>query len=393
MARNNASLGPSHRRRRGFGAIRRLPSRRYQASFISPDGERIVAPTTFEVKMDAEAWLATNSAAVTEGRWKKPKAASASELTFQEYAEDWLRRRELKPRTRREYERMLELLLERFSGKRLEAISPDTVRRWYESLDPTRPTRRAHQYALLRTIMGTAVTDEVIDANPCRLRGAGKSKRARKIRPATLAELKEMTEALPDQWQMLLQLAAWCALRFGELTELRRMDVDLVNGVLCVSRGVTWVNGEAIVGEPKSEAGIRDVAIPPHLIPPLQEHLARFVQPARAALLFPAVGGAGHLNHGTLYKAFRRARSAAGREDLRLHDMRHTGAVMAAQAGATTRELMDRLGHTTAEMAMRYQHVAEGRQAEIARRLSLMAQGPVPGTALVGDGSDGRGWG
>ncbi|WP_425471461.1 hypothetical protein [Tessaracoccus massiliensis] len=46
---------------------------------------------------------------------------------------------------------------------------------------------------------------------------------------------------------------------------------------------------------------------------------------------------------------------------------------MAAQAGATTRELMDRLGHTTSEMAMRYQHVAEGRQAEIARRLSAMA--------------------
>ncbi len=51
---------------------------------------------------------------------------------------------------------------------------------------------------------------------------------------------------------------------------------------------------------------------------------------------------------------------------------------MAAQAGATTRELMDRLGHTTSEMAMRSQHVADGRQAEIVRRLSEMAeeQGP-----------------
>lgn len=79
------------------------------------------------------------------------------------------------------------------------------------------------------------------------------------------------------------------------------------------------------------------------------------------------------MNHGTFYRAFRHARAEAGRGDLRLHDMRHTGAVMAAQAGATTRELMDRLGHTTSEMAMRYQHVAEGRQAEIARRLSAMA--------------------
>ena len=100
--------------------------------------------------------------------------------------------------------------------------------------------------------------------------------------------------------------------------------------------------------------------------------------PKRDALVFTAVGSPEPLNHGTLYKSFKQARSAAGREDLRLHDLRHTGAVMAAQAGATTRELMDRLGHTTSEMAMRYQHVADGRHAEIARRLSEMAEGQGP---------------
>lgn len=230
MVRNSTSPSQPRRRRRGFGAIRRLPSKRYQASFLSPDGERIVAPTTFEVMMDAEAWLAINSAAITEGRWKKPVAASPADITFQEYAEDWLRRRELKPRTRAEYERLLALLMEGFAAKRIDAITPDVVRRWYESLDPTRPTRRAHQYDLLRTIMGTAVDEEVIDASPCRIRGAGKAKRARQIRPATLADLKVMTGALPEQWRVLLQLASWCALRFGELTELRRMDVDLDNG-------------------------------------------------------------------------------------------------------------------------------------------------------------------
>jgi hypothetical protein len=48
--------------------------------------------------------------------------------------------------------------------------------------------------------------------------------------------------------------------------------------------------------------------------------------------------------------------------------------VLAAQSGATTAELMHRLGHTTPEMALRYQHVAEGRDAEIAERLSKLAQ-------------------
>lgn len=79
------------------------------------------------------------------------------------------------------------------------------------------------------------------------------------------------------------------------------------------------------------------------------------------------------MHHGSLYKVYRPARAAAGKPDLRWHDLRHTGATMAAHAGATTRELMDRLGHSTSTMAMRYQHVADDRPAEIARRLSLLA--------------------
>ena len=55
-----------------------------------------------------------------------------------------------------------------------------------------------------------------------------------------------------------------------------------------------------------------------------------------------------------------KARAAIGKPNLRVHDLRHVGAVLAAQSGATTAELMHRLGHTTPQMALKYQHVAEG---------------------------------
>jgi integrase len=71
---------------------------------------------------------------------------------------------------------------------------------------------------------------------------------------------------------------------------------------------------------------------------------------------------------------FYKARTTAGRPDLRWHDLRHTGAVLAAQTGATLAELMGRLGHSTPSAAMRYQHAAEGRDLQIARALSAMAQ-------------------
>jgi integrase len=49
---------------------------------------------------------------------------------------------------------------------------------------------------------------------------------------------------------------------------------------------------------------------------------------------------------------------------LHFHDLRHTGATLAAALGATVRELMARLGHTTPTVALRYQHAtADGDRA------------------------------
>jgi integrase len=235
---------------------------------------------------------------------------------------------------------------------------------------------RAHSYSLLRTIMNTAVADEVIAANPCRVRGAGQSKRARQIQPASLAELETITKSMPERYRLMVLMAAWCALRFGELAELRRSDIDVRAAVVHVRRGVIrGSNGEAVKG-PKSEAGKRDVNIPPHLMPLVHDHLIRHVDRGPGALVFPAAAG-GHMSPSALYAVYHPAREAAGRPDLRFHDLRHTGAVLAAATGATLAELMARLGHSTVSAALRYQHAAAERDKVIAAALSEMATGNV----------------
>jgi integrase len=90
--------------------------------------------------------------------------------------------------------------------------------------------------------------------------------------------------------------------------------------------------------------------------------------------VFPAADGVSHIAPSTLYRVYYPARKAAGRPDLRWHDLRHTGAVLAAQTGATLAELMSRLGHSTPQAALRYQHTAKGRDTEIAAALSRMAR-------------------
>ena len=365
---------------RRFGSIRRLPSGRYQVRFIGPDRQTHKAPVTFSSKGDAETFLATVRADIARSTWQPPTRQPDRVPTLAEYADEWLssRSRELKPRTTVLYRGLLDGHLHPTLGsKRLDEISPAAVRAWHSRLD-TGPTRRAHAYSLLRTILNTAVADDAIPANPRRLRGAGQSRRVKDIRPATLSELDELAEAMPERLRLSVLLAAWCGLRFGELVELRRKDVDTKEGVLRVRRAVTWVDGKPVIGIPKSDAGIRVVAIPPHLVPAVAEHLLQHAGKGRHGLLFPAVDSVSLLTHDMLKRPFDRARQAAGRPDLRFHDLRHTGAVLAAQTGATLAELMARLGHSTPGAALRYQHAAAGRDAQIAAALSRIANGTGP---------------
>ena len=331
---------------------------------------------------------------ILRGTWESPAARKAeqeqtarAQLTFDDYATLWLEGRDLRPRTRMLYERILERdLVPTFGSTSLSDVTPGKIRQWWKGLPKARATGNAHAYSLLRTIMGSAVQEDDLAANPCRIRGAGQTKRQRRIEPATLDQLRTIADAMPDRWRLLILLGAACALRIGESAELRRRDVDLEDPelpILRIRRAVTYRNGQTIVGAPKSEAGIRNVVVPPHLGPMLVDHLEHHAQPGPEGLLFTGVRETpgtcacghvgcvgGHLAATVLYGYWDAARRDAGRPDLRLHDLRHTGAVMAAQEGASLAELMGRLGHTTPAMALRYQHVAEGRDAEIARRMS-----------------------
>jgi integrase len=241
---------------------------------------------------------------------------------------------------------------------------------------------RSHAYSLLRTIMASAVNDELIDANPARIVGAGRSSRVHKIKPASVDELAELTAAMPERLQLMVTLASWTALRFGETVELRRKDIDLSAEVIRIRRAAVRVPEKGWeIGDPKTDASIRDVTIPPHIIPAIEDHLAKHVGKSRDSLLFPAgdtgvhnVSTSGrHLQPSTLARHWYKARTQAGRPDLRWHDLRHSGAVLAAATGASIAELMQRLGHSTPTAAMRYQHAAQGRDREIAALLSKLA--------------------
>lgn len=381
------------KRRESFGAIRKLPSGRTQASYVGPDGIRHNAPHTFDTMTDARGWLAIQQARITEGTWSELDTARAEaskqgrSLLFAEYAEEWVSTRtnrhgdHLRPRTASEYRRLIAGPLKPFADDRLTSITPAAVRGWYSAIVAAgTKTQAARSYELLKAILSTAVQDGRVKTNPCQIKGAASASTGKKVEPPTAAELHVILDKITSRYKAAVILAAWSGVRYGELTELRRKDLEFIKNegqstviVVNVARAVTQVTGQGfVVGTTKSEAGVRTIVLPPHVNATVETHLREHVGRFPESLLFPAGDGVSHLSQSAFYKHWNPARMAAKRADMPWHGLRHYGATRAALAGATLKELQARLGHSTVAAAMRYQHTA-GRDEELARRMSDLA--------------------
>ena len=256
----------------------------------------------------------------------------------------------------------------------LSNLSPREVRAWHSKLTKARQPGAvtvAKAYRLLRAVCETALSDEIINRNPCKLKGA--SVEHSPERPVTtLVQVSELFDAIEEPYKAMVVLAAWCSLRLGELLALTTGDIDLSTNTLHISKGASELR---IVGPPKTQAGIRTVAMPPHVVSFVVAHLRAFGGPAPEDLDFVGPSG-GPLRRPTFYAAWARATKPTGLTQIRFHDLRHTGATWAAATGATTRELMSRLRHASSDAALRYQHATAERDQAIARRLSELARLP-----------------
>ncbi len=357
-------------RRRRFGYVRKLPSGRYQASFIGPSGTRQTAPGTFRTRTDADRWLSAVEADILRGAWLNE---DLGRQPFGNYARAWLHDHpKIGPRYRETCERNLRLHLASLEDVPLRALTPAVVREWYASAMRGSGGRASirQAYRFLRAVMNTAARDGAIVKNPCQIAG-GSSDRAKERPVASPAEVVALVEAITPRYRAAVLLAAWCGLRRGELLGLRRDDVDLSAGVVTVRRNRVELlaTGVAFDAEPKTDAGKRSVAVPPHVLPVLAEHMATWAGPDR---VFVGRDG-GPMRGDAVRQAFDRARQRAGLPGFRFHDLRHTGQTLAASTGATTKDLMRRLGHASPAAANRYLHAVEGRDAAIASALSELA--------------------
>jgi integrase len=363
---------------RSFGSVRRLPSGRWQARFRDPaTNELTPAPTPFDTKASATCWLAELQADVGRGNWVDPRAG---EISLGEFADRWIAEHaSLRPRTRENYAGNLRLHIRPLLGRiALNEVSPSAVRRWHSTLvkeGRLSSATIAKCYRLLHAMMATAVADELIVRNPCVVKGAA-SDRSEERPIASLSEVKALAAAVDDRYRALILTATLTGLRLGELLALRRRHVDLLHGVVHVTEQLhELADGTQMSGPPKTQAGRRTIALPAPLVVELEQHLAQFADPGSEGYVFTAPTG-GPIRRGNFRsRVWLPALAAIGMEHFHFHDLRHTGNTLAAATGASTRELMSRMGHSSSKAALIYQHATRDRDEAIAKALGEMYDG------------------
>lgn len=363
-------------RRRRFGMVRRLPSGRYQASYLDPDAIRRTAPQTFGTKRDAERWLSVVETELLRGEWRDPDRQREPLSSF---GRRWIDERPgLRPRTLDLYRWQFGKHIQPQLGKvAIGDLDPARVRRWRADLlaAGVSATSVAKAYRLLRAILMTAVDDDVLARNPCRIRGAQNEPTPE--RPVLSAQqVLQLAAAMPARFSAMVLVAAFGSLRWGEAAALRRRDVDLDAGSVHVRRSFTERStGELIEGPPKSRAGVRVVALPRPVVAALADHLDAWAGDGPDALVFTGDKG-GPLRRSNYNKQTRwtAAVAAVGVPGLHFHDLRHTGNHLAAQTGASLRDLMLRMGHDSMRAALIYQHASDTGDRRIADALDQVIE-------------------
>lgn len=394
--------------RRSFGKAEQLPSGKWRARYTWPPHTTRYAhsaPGTFHARSHAEAWLDAEERLIALGVWTPPAErdaeAAAATLTVEELIDAWLGTARYKESTRQSHRRKIDarVLADSIPGtfdtlKGLKVVEVDRrrIHRWWEQVCATWPSQKstnATAYKRLHTAFEFAVHElQVIPENPVQVKGAGAAPRPEsKDRPVIeVGEARALVEHSPERLQAPVQLLLWAGLRLGELLELRRGDLDGLEG-----RGVVTVRvrrnaqrvKDAVTGKqvmvvmdtPKSDAGNRDVVLPATVGKALRAHAAQFMADGDDALVVTTLAGRQMMDT-TFRSRFNPAAECAGRPDITPHDCRRFyGTMLVNRGGVSLEEARRLMGHETVDQLMEYQRAARGYERHAAKQLEAMING------------------
>jgi integrase len=347
----------------------------------------------FGTKRAAEQALSELIGSVIDGCYVAPDPQ-----TVGEWVERWLVTvaPKIRPSTLHDYRNGLGRVSDRLGRVRLQSLRPLEVEEFYASLLAdghryggglsAKTVRNVH--IALRRCLADAERFGLVQRNVAALVKPPTPKRP-ELSTWDAAEMRTFLIAVQgDRHEAAYRLIATTGMRRGEALGLRWSDVDLNAGRIAIKRTLSVVDKDLVWSSPKTARSRRTVSLDPETVATLKLHRARQLEERVAAgaawkdedLVFcNQLGGPLHPDRFT--RAFVSAGRRAGVKQIRLHDLRHTWATLALQAGVHPKVVSERLGHATTGITLDiYSHVQPELDASAA---STVARLFADGTSAV----------
>jgi integrase len=327
------------------GSVQRRPDGKWRARYRAADHRE--RARHFDLKRDAERWLASQEVAIARGEWIDP---ALSKITTGEWLRHWHSLQvQLKPTTLVRYEVVIRRqILPRWERVPLARITHSDVSAWVQALavEGLAPASVRYAHRVLSRALAAAVRDGRLVRNVAEgvplPRVVGRPKRF-----LTHEEVRTLAEAC-SPYGTLIRVLAYGGLRWGELAALRVRRVNLLRRRIEVVEALTEVHGQVVFGTTKTHQR-RSVPIPRFLAEELAEQMAG---KGPDELVFTSPGGGVLRNTNFRPRFFDPAAERAGLAGLTPHELRHTSASLAVAAGANVKVVQQMLGHASAAMTL-----------------------------------------
>jgi integrase len=204
------------------------------------------------------------------------------------------------------------------------------------------------------------------------------------VEPLSEADARKFLKAATDHWLYALWLVLiTTGLRKGEVLGLAWSDIDLESGAFKVRRTVQRVRGRLLFGKTKTKKSTRTLYLGRVCLAALAKHRKETskrmnsslnLAPDQPADLIFVTSSGRVVEPRNVNTMLRRLLRRAGLEAARVHDLRHTAATLLLMDGATIREVMEQLGHTSiSTTANVYGHVLDEAKRRMATRMDKLA--------------------
>lgn len=358
--------------------VKGKPANVYVARWRDPSGRS--RKKSFARKGEAERHLTGIESAKLSGTYVD---AARSAVRLGEWADQWLAGQvQLKASTRARYEGLLRVqILPTWGRVPLSSIGHADVAVWVATLTTSglsgSTVRQAHR--VLSLVLALAVRDGRLKRNPAE--GVSLPRAAKPSKRFLTHEQVGALAGACEPYGLVVQVLAYCGLRYGELAALRVRDLDLLRGRLRIERALTEVGGRVVLGTPKTHQQ-RSVPVPRSLVQALADQC---VGKGPEDLVFTSPRGEVLRLMNFRRRYFDSAATRAGLTGLTPHELRHTAASLAVSAGANVKSVQRMLGHASAAMTLDvYAGLFDDELDAVAARLDDRVVPPVcPSGAVV----------